>query len=68
MSPAVVKINTLVASTLRQLAGALALERASEFKVKAYRRAAHTIDHLDRDMTGGRRGSALAELQCAHHR
>lgn len=42
--------NSLVASLLRRYAGTLGLEKANRFKIKAYRKAADTIDQLDRDV------------------
>ena len=42
--------NALVVQFLRQYASVLALNGESRFKVKAYRRAADTVDSLDRDV------------------
>jgi DNA polymerase (family 10) len=42
--------NTQVADILRQYAGVLSLEGANRFKLKAYRRAAATIEGMDNDI------------------
>src|SRR5688500_4320876 len=42
--------NSQVADLLRRFAGALALEGADRFKIKAYRRAADSIDSLTEEV------------------
>ncbi len=57
------KNNTRVAELLRKYAGALAVEGANRFKLKAYRQAAETIEELDTDVAElVRQGADLTEL------
>ncbi len=42
--------NRRIAGALRELADLLDLQGANPFRITAYRRAADTIDHLDRDL------------------
>jgi DNA polymerase (family 10) len=59
MSPS----NATIAETLRRYADVLSLEGADRFKLKAYRRAAETIEGLDVDAVAlVRQGSDLTEL------
>ena len=55
--------NTKVADILRRYAAALSLEGADRFKLKAYRRAAETIEGLEEDVAClVRQGRDLTEL------
>ena len=55
--------NTNVADILRRYAAALSLEGADRFKIKAYRRAAETIEGLQEDVAElVRQGRDLTEL------
>src|SRR4051812_21336246 len=47
---AVARSNAKIAGLLRQYAGALAVAGANRFKVKAYRRAADTLESLEPDV------------------
>jgi DNA polymerase (family 10) len=55
--------NARIADLLRRYAAALSVEGANRFKLKAYRRAAETIEGLSGDITDQvRRGGDLTEL------
>jgi DNA polymerase (family 10) len=55
--------NAQVADLLRRYAAALSLEGANRFKLKAYRRAAETIEGLDESVADYvRQGKALTDL------
>ena len=55
--------NATIAETLRRYADVLSLEGADRFKLKAYRRAAETIEGLDEDAAElVRQGNDLTEL------
>src|SRR5207302_5962953 len=57
------KSNAHAADLLRSYAAALSLEGANRFKLKAYRRAAETIEGLEDDIAElVKRGSDLTEL------
>lgn len=62
------RTNTQVAELLRRYAAALALEGANKFKLRAYRRAAETIEGLDADVAElVRQDSDLTELPGIGH-
>jgi DNA polymerase (family X) len=55
--------NANIAATLRRYASTLAVAGADRFKIKAYRRAADTVDHLDQDVSQMlSRGQSLTTL------
>src|SRR4051812_19196493 len=55
--------NGTIADLLRRYAAALSLEGADRFKLKAYRRAAETIESLDQDVAAMvAHGADLTEL------